>query len=70
MYICLFYQYVDSHGGVIIYVKDSIHYRRRNDVELQGIECIWVQLTDLQILFTILVLKILYTLLLIWAYLT
>ena len=35
----------DSHGGVIIYVKDSIHYRRRNDLELQGIESIWVQLT-------------------------
>ena len=46
MYICLFYQYVDSHGDVIIYVKDSIHYMRRNDLELQGIECIWVQLTD------------------------
>ena len=35
----------DSHGGVIIYVKDSIHYRRRNNLELQGIECIWIQLT-------------------------
>ena len=35
----------DSHGGVIIYVKDSIHYRRRNDLELRGIECIWIQLT-------------------------
>ena len=35
----------DSHGGVIIYVKDSIHYRRRNDLELRGIGCIWIQLT-------------------------
>ena len=35
----------DSHGGVIIYVKDSIYYRRRNDMELQRIECIWIQLT-------------------------
>lgn len=35
----------DSHGGVIIYIKDCIHYRRRNDLEPRGIECIWVQLT-------------------------
>lgn len=35
----------DSHGGVIIYVKDTIHYRRRLDLEPQGIECIWIQLT-------------------------
>ena len=35
----------DSHAAVIIYVKNSIHYRRRNDLELHGIRCIWIQLT-------------------------
>ena len=35
----------DSHGGVMIYVKESIYYKRRNDLELRGIECIWIELT-------------------------
>ena len=32
----------DPHGGVAIYVKDSIIYTRRHDLELPGIECIWI----------------------------
>ena len=34
----------DPHGGVLIYIKDSIHYKRRLDLELPGIECIWVEI--------------------------
>ena len=34
----------DSHGGVILYVRDSIPYKRRHDLEPTGIECIWVEL--------------------------
>ena len=36
---------VDNHGGVIVYIKDSIHYVRRRDLEPNGVECIWVELT-------------------------
>ena len=35
----------DSHGGVIVYIKDSIHYVRRRDLEPNRVECIWVELT-------------------------
>lgn len=28
----------DSHGGVILYVKGSLNYRHRADLELRGIE--------------------------------
>lgn len=33
----------DSHGGLCVYVKDNLHSKRRNDLELQNIECIWVE---------------------------
>ena len=35
----------DSHGGVIIYIKDHIHYVRRADLEPIGVECVWIELT-------------------------
>ena len=35
----------DSHGGVILYVKNNIHYTRRQDLELRGVESIWIELT-------------------------
>ena len=35
----------DSHGGVIVYIKDSIQYVRRRDLEPNGVACIWVELT-------------------------
>ena len=35
----------DSHGGVIVYVKETIFYKRRMDLELNGVECIWIELT-------------------------
>ena len=30
----------NSHVGVIIYVKEGVHYRRRQDLEPRGIKCI------------------------------
>ncbi|XP_053380636.1 uncharacterized protein LOC128548935 [Mercenaria mercenaria] len=35
----------DSHGGVIVYVKDSLHYIRRPDLEPTDLECIWVEVS-------------------------
>lgn len=34
----------DSHGGVILYIRDNISYKRRHDLEPPGVECIWVEL--------------------------
>ncbi|KAH3890067.1 hypothetical protein DPMN_014136 [Dreissena polymorpha] len=34
----------DSHGGVMLYVKDCIHYKRRVDLEPITLECIWIEL--------------------------
>ena len=36
----------DSHGGVMLYVKERIHYKRRNDLELQNIESIWIEVAN------------------------
>ena len=36
----------DNHGGVIIYVKDSLYYKRREDLEPRNIESIWLELTN------------------------
>ena len=36
----------DSHGGVILYVKNNIHYTRRHDLELRGVESIWIELIN------------------------
>ena len=33
----------DSHGGILVYVKDGIPCKRRTDLELITIECIWVE---------------------------
>ena len=30
----------DAHGGVIIYAKEYLHYRRRRDLESRGVECL------------------------------
>ena len=35
----------DSHGGVCVYVKNNLHVRRRNDMEIQNIECVWLEIT-------------------------
>ncbi len=28
----------------MVYVKESLHYKRRTDLEIIGIECIWLEL--------------------------
>lgn len=34
----------DHYGGVAIYIKDNIFYKRRHDLETQGIECICAEI--------------------------
>ena len=34
----------DSHGGVLIYIKENIPYKRRLDLEINQLECIWIEL--------------------------
>ena len=34
----------NRYGGVLVYIKDSISYSRRFDLELYPLECIWVQI--------------------------
>ena len=33
----------DRYGGVILYVKETLSYIRRHDLELNRLECIWIQ---------------------------
>ena len=35
----------DNHGGVLLYLKNNISYKRRHDIELLGTENIWIELT-------------------------
>ena len=35
----------DGYGGVCVYVKSSLTYKRKPDLEIQDIECIWIELT-------------------------
>ena len=35
----------DGYGGVLLYVKETLQYKRRRDIEPNGIECIWIELT-------------------------
>ena len=34
----------NSYGGVIIYVKETIPCKRRSDLEIDGVECIWLEI--------------------------
>ena len=34
----------DNHGGVCVYVRDNIFSKRRNDLELPNLECVWVEI--------------------------
>ena len=36
----------DSYGGVMLYVKEGIHYKRRNDLWLRNIESIWIEVAN------------------------
>ena len=35
----------DNHGGICVYTKDNVFSRRRNDLKLPNIECIWIEIT-------------------------
>ena len=30
----------------MIYVKEGIYYKRRDDLEIRGIECIWIEVAN------------------------
>ena len=34
----------DHHGGVMIYVKDLLFYKRRHDLEPRNLEHIWIEI--------------------------
>ena len=34
----------DSHGGVMVYVKEGLHYKCRHYLEPYRTECIWIEL--------------------------
>lgn len=36
----------DSHGGIMIYIKEGIFYKRRKDLEPRNIECIWLEIAN------------------------
>ena len=36
----------DPHGGVIVYVKSEIFYKRREDLEIRGLECFWIEVIN------------------------
>ena len=35
----------DAHGGVCVYVDKNYHSERRADLEMNNIECIWLEIT-------------------------
>ena len=36
----------DNHGGVIIYIKEGIRYKRRADLEVRDLENIWIEVAN------------------------
>ena len=36
----------DSHGGIMIYIKEVIRYKCREDLEPRNVECIWLELAN------------------------
>ena len=38
----------DRYGGLIIYIKEGLHYRRRKDLEPVHTECMWIELSNSQ----------------------
>jgi len=35
----------DRHGGVAVYIKENLFHRRRDDLDIIGVECIWIEIT-------------------------
>ena len=38
----------DNHGGICVFAKRNIFTRRRNDLELPDVECIWIEVSTRQ----------------------
>ena len=36
----------EAHGGILVYIKDNIHSRRRHDLQPRGIECLWIEVEN------------------------
>ena len=36
----------DNHGGICVYVKENVYAKRRIDLELQDIECLWIEVSS------------------------
>ncbi len=36
----------DRHGGVIVYIRDSLFHKRRLDLEIANIESIWIEVVS------------------------
>ena len=36
----------DRYGGVILYVREGLRYKRRDDLEIRGIESIWIEVAN------------------------
>ena len=34
----------DSHGGILVYIKNDIPCKRRQDLEMVTIECLWIEI--------------------------
>ena len=34
----------NSYGGLLLYIRDALYYRRRKDLEIADVECIWIEL--------------------------
>ena len=32
------------HGGVVLYIRDDLTYQRRTELEVAGLECIWIEI--------------------------
>ena len=37
----------DNHGWICVYVKENVYAKRRIDLELQDIECLWIELSSI-----------------------
>ncbi|MEW8548237.1 MAG: endonuclease/exonuclease/phosphatase family protein, partial [Candidatus Thiodiazotropha sp.] len=35
----------DNHGGICVYVKENLYAKRRIDLEIQDIECLWIEVS-------------------------
>jgi hypothetical protein len=33
-----------SYGGVAVYIEEAVYYERKTDLEINGLECVWVEL--------------------------